>query len=247
MNSTPETNQRTNITNLPLLSNSPCPDLPSAAPVQAPATQPPATDAPAPAAPPVCQHTRNGKIARLPYLERDMVNRLLRNNIPYASIVAALKERHYCVTPRNVSNWKTRGGYKEWCLEQDRAVQTRLFQDNLLEHLRKNDAGQIPEVGLQLAAASLSRYFANPDTLQQLAAAPEKFARSIVILCRLAGQIHSLQKYRDDTTRSLGYSHNPARVKLAEEEQADVTRSSYTVVKRGKQLERHRNFLPRNP
>jgi len=36
-------------------------------------------------------------------------------------------------------------------------------------------------------------------------------------------------------------------VKLAEEEQADVTRSSYTVVKRGKQLERHRNFLPRNP
>jgi hypothetical protein len=36
-------------------------------------------------------------------------------------------------------------------------------------------------------------------------------------------------------------------VKLAQEEQAEVTRGSYTVVKRGKQIERHRNFRPRNP
>src|SRR5438874_12196296 len=31
-------------------------------------------------------HIRNGKIARLPKLERDMVNRMLFNNIPYAKI-----------------------------------------------------------------------------------------------------------------------------------------------------------------
>src|ERR1051326_8188726 len=34
--------------------------------------------------------SRNGKIARLPFLERDMVNRMLRNNIPYSNIAEAL-------------------------------------------------------------------------------------------------------------------------------------------------------------
>src|SRR5437016_13689842 len=35
---------------------------------------------------------RNGKIARLPKLERDMVNRMLHNHVPHAKIVGALDE-----------------------------------------------------------------------------------------------------------------------------------------------------------
>jgi len=57
---------------------------------------------------------------------------------------------------RNISNWKTRGGFKERCAEMDRALENRILQDNLTEHLRKNDASQLPEVGLQLAATQLS-------------------------------------------------------------------------------------------
>ena len=72
---------------------------------------------------------RNGKVARLSYLERDMVNRMLRNNISYANIVDALEEHDIRITERNVSNWKTRGGYKEWCIEQDRALEVRLQQE----------------------------------------------------------------------------------------------------------------------
>src|SRR5438067_11820917 len=62
---------------------------------------------------------RNGKIARLPKLERDLVNRMLYNNIPHRHIVGALDELQIQVTERNISNWKTRGGYKEWCAEQE--------------------------------------------------------------------------------------------------------------------------------
>src|SRR6059058_5762274 len=90
---------------------------------------------PAPKARP---RARNGKIARLPYPERDMVNRMLWNNIPYSIIVGALEEHGIRVTERNVSNWKTRGGYKEWCAEQEQALEIRLLQDNLTDHLRKN-------------------------------------------------------------------------------------------------------------
>src|SRR5580765_2361533 len=74
------------------------------------------TPAPAPAP---CRKIRNGKIARLPFLERDLVNRMLRDHIPYAKIVGALDEHGIYVTERNVSNWKTRGGYKAWAAEQD--------------------------------------------------------------------------------------------------------------------------------
>ena len=80
-----------------------------------------------------------------------MVNRMLRNNIPHETIRQALEEHEIRVTVRNISNWKTRGGYHDWCREQDRALETRLLQDNLTEHLRKTDASQLPEVGLQLA------------------------------------------------------------------------------------------------
>src|SRR5947208_16720971 len=59
---------------------------------------------------------RNGKIACPPKLERDMVNHMLHNHVPYSKIVGALDELQINVTERNVSNWKTRGGYKEWCV-----------------------------------------------------------------------------------------------------------------------------------
>ena len=52
---------------------------------------------------------RNGKIAHLPKLERNMVNRMLAKNLPHRKIVSALQECDFQVTERNVSNWKTRG------------------------------------------------------------------------------------------------------------------------------------------
>jgi hypothetical protein len=148
--------------------------------------------------------TRNGKIARLPYDLRDMINRMLRNNIPHSRIVAALDEHNIKVTERNVSNWKTRGGYRDWYIEQDCALHTRLLQNNLTEHLRTHDASQLPEVGLQLAATQLSQLFLQPDIQQQLTSDPDKYARAIALLCRLSRQIHNLQKDRDDSAKELG-------------------------------------------
>jgi len=193
---------------------------------------------------------RNGKIARLPYLERDMVNRMLRNNIPYAKIVEALREHDIRVTERNVSNWKTRGGYNDWRLEQDRALETHVLQDNLSEHLRRNDATMLPEVGLQLAATNLSQYFLKSDTQRQLASDPEKHARAITILCRLARQIHHLQKYRDDSARELGSRYDPELLKRQAEKEVETTRNIYSAEKLGESINDfdtpHRNYVPRN-
>ena len=72
--------------------------------------------------PPPNAKPRNGKIAHLPKAERDMVNRMLANNLPYHKITLALEECGFHVTARNVSNWKTRGGYQEWRREQEHST-----------------------------------------------------------------------------------------------------------------------------
>src|SRR5262245_11424155 len=169
--------------------------------------------APAPLSGPLKKRSRNGKIARLPYHERTMVNRLLRNNIPYADIADALSYHNISVTERNISNWKTRGGYREWCEEQDRAVESRLRQDNLADHLRNHGASDLSEVGLQHAATLLSHHFMKPEVQQQLAADPLRFARTVSILCRLARQLHTLQRYRDNSAKELGQELNPERIR----------------------------------
>ena len=193
--------------------------------------------------------SRNGKIARLPKLERDMVNRMLWNNIPHHKIVGALEEHGIYVTLRNVSNWKTWGGYKEWCLEQDRALETRLLQDNLTDHLRTNDASQLPEVGLQLAATHLSQFLLGPEAQQQLKTDPQAYSRNVATLCRLTSEIHTLQKYRDDSAKELGSQHNPERIKRKAEEGIEITRNIYSAAKLGETVNEpdtpHRNYLPK--
>ncbi len=171
---------------------------------------------------------RNGKIAYLPKLERDMVNRMLHNHIPYSKIVGALDELQINVTERNISNWKTRGGYKEWCVEQERQINLSRLQDNLTDYLRKNDAGQLPEVGLQIAATQLSQMLLRPDAVQKLTAEPEKYSKVVDMLCRLATQIQSLQKDRDEAVKNASHRHTPEFLKREEEKSIDDLRQTYT-------------------
>src|SRR5207253_7413514 len=72
---------------------------------------------------------RNGRVASLPRIQRDMVNHMLWNAVPYKNIVAALDEAGFTVTERNISNWAT-GGYLEWSLAQEHVLQNRLDQDH---------------------------------------------------------------------------------------------------------------------
>src|SRR5690349_22421061 len=41
------------------------------------------------------------------------------------------------VTERNVSNWRTRGGYREWCAEQENQLRLAHLQDHLRSEERR--------------------------------------------------------------------------------------------------------------
>jgi hypothetical protein len=164
---------------------------------------------------------RNGRVACLPRPQRDMVNRMLWNSVPYKNIVAALNEVGFSgISERNISNWFS-GGYLEWSLAQEQDGENRLQQDHLLDFLRRDDAPDLPEVGLQAAATRLSQVF-----LQKLAQAddPEthldSYSKLVELLCRLNREIAATQQQRDQSHRNLGRHADPDRIRSCDELQA---------------------------
>jgi hypothetical protein len=157
-----------------------------------------------------------------------MVNHMLQNGVPYKNIVAALKEADFNLTQRNISSWAT-GGYLEWKLEQDLVLQNRLDQDHLLDHLRRTDATELPEVGLQAAATRLSQIL-----VQKTARADDlegnlgNVSQMVDLLSRLTRDLTALQKQRDDSRRSLGREFDPARIKEKEESDARKVERDYS-------------------
>jgi hypothetical protein len=165
------------------------------------------------AQPAVSRKPRNGKIARLPKPVRDVVNRMLFQNISQDRIVAALDELGININQQNISNWKTHGGYREWRLAQEYATQLRLHQDNLVDVLRRHDAPELPEVGLQAAATQLSRFFLSSAAQQLLASDPREYERRVSMLNRISAQLKALQESRDDSAKALGDDHDPDRIR----------------------------------
>jgi hypothetical protein len=153
---------------------------------------------------------RTGRIASLPKTQRDLVNRMLSNAIPHKNIVRALDELGYTVTEKNVSNWAT-GGYVDWTMEQYHVTQNRLHQDCLTDFMRRKDAPELAEIGLQAAATRASQVMlaklARPDSLDV-----SEFGKMVDILCRLNRELGASQKQRDEAARSLGKAHDPVRV-----------------------------------
>jgi hypothetical protein len=62
----------------------------------------------------IFEHSRIGKIARLPADTREIVNLMLRDNVPYPAIIEKLASLGYPgVSPTNLTRWK-QGGYLDW-------------------------------------------------------------------------------------------------------------------------------------
>jgi hypothetical protein len=194
------------------------------------------------------QRLRNGKIARLPKLERDMVNKLLHNNIPYSKIVFALEERGLTVTERNVSNWRTRGGYKEWCAEQENQLRLAHLQDHLTDYLRQHDAQQLPEVGLQVAATQLTSLLMNPQTAAPLLADPNKYARVVDSLDKCSARLKELQNDRYENVRRASIRDTVANVRREDARDIEIIRQIASAAKLGNSAREedvpHRNDLP---
>jgi hypothetical protein len=177
-----------------------------------------------------------------------MVNKLLQNNVPHSKIVWALEERGITVTQRNISNWRTRGGYKEWCAEQENQVRLAHLQDHLTDYLRKHDAQQLPEVGLQVASTQLTSLLMNPQTAAPLLADPNKYARVVESLDKCSARLNELQKERYENVRRAGIRDTIPNLLCEETKDVESIRQTASAAKLGESPREHdiphRNDLP---
>jgi hypothetical protein len=201
-----------------------------------------------PAAASLPERHRNGKIARLPKLERDMVNKLLQNNTPYSKIAWALAECGIKVTERNISNWRTRGGYKEWSAEQENQLRLAHIQDHLTDYLRKHDAEQLPEVGLQVAATQLTSLLMNPQSAGPLLADPGKYSKIVEMLDKCSARLAEMQEKRYDNLRRSHIKDTTYNLRWQDENEVESIRQVAGAAKLGSGPREpnvpHRNDLP---
>jgi hypothetical protein len=190
---------------------------------------------------------RRGRVAQLPKLHRDLVNRMLSNGVPYQNIVAALQRLGYLVKERNISNWAT-GGFLEWKLEQEVVTQNRLDQDHLVDNLRRDDASELSEVGLQAAATRLSQLLVQKAAnAEDVEANLPKFSQMVALLSGITRDLATLQKQRDDARRTLGRAYDVNRVKNEDQKTARELEEDYSYPdgeERGLGLPAELPFLP---
>jgi hypothetical protein len=148
--------------------------------------------------------TRNGKVARLSYASRRVINEMLHEGLPYAEIIEELGEDGAELNEDNITNWKA-GGYQDWLREQQCLVLMRNQQDFALDLISQNKLSKIHEATLQIAVThicGLLRDFDSDSLKDVLATDPLNFTRLLNVLAKLAHG--GLQCERDRLARLEG-------------------------------------------
>lgn len=135
---------------------------------------------------------RNGKIARLPKETRDMINRMLDDDIPSHVIIDELGEVGEGLNAQNLTNWK-QGGYQDWVKNQELIEQTRAQTETAIDLLRETDgaanAAKVVEACHMVGATQLLHALldhGDEAVKKLLVNSPDTYIRILNIVCRLA-------------------------------------------------------------
>lgn len=136
--------------------------------------------------PPFAIQTHNGKIARLPQVIREQLNRRLDDGEPGAGLLEWLNALPVVqavlvaefggsrINAQNLSNWR-RGGYQHWQKQQERRANVRQLTENARE--LTEDAGGV-EISNHLSAVLVAELMESArDSLATLTDPAERCAR----------------------------------------------------------------------
>jgi len=114
--------------------------------------------------------------------------------------------------------------------------------------LRKHDAQQLPEVGLQVASTQLTSLLMNPQTAAPLLADPNKYSRIVDALDKCSVRLSELQKERYETVRRAGIRDTLQNIRCEDEKDVESLRETASAAKLGNSAYEddvpHRNELP---
>jgi|ERR1043165_315690 hypothetical protein len=140
----------------------------------------------------------NGKIARLPKDLRDRINTMIRDNIPYATIIETLGKSVRHINERNFTNWKSHG-YLDWLKEQKELARMREAADLAIAATKSNQDLHVHEAGIHLAAKQMYEALADlgPQSIRDaLAGDRDNYTRIANALARLGEGSLRYARYR---------------------------------------------------
>lgn len=146
---------------------------------------------------------RTGKIARLPFDTRTVVNEMLRDGKPYSEIIFAIGDSD--VNEQNLTNWKE-GGHQDWLKEQARLEDMAAKREFAFQIVKENDGSKLHEANLHLAASQIYEVLTefDPQRLKDLLdESPENYAHVVNALGKLSKSNIEVQKYKDAVNAAL--------------------------------------------
>jgi hypothetical protein len=150
-------------------------------------------------------HRRNGKVARLPSVQRDLVNLMLRDGKSYPAIIKKLAENGFNLNADNLSRWYS-GGYQEW-LQEQAWLQEAQDRANFASEVVSQPSGDlITEVSLRIALIRMYTLLLDfqPAVLKDtIATNPGMYPRLLNVLCKLTQGAMKLEQYRREKANPM--------------------------------------------
>lgn len=131
---------------------------------------------------------RNGSVARLPDCQRNLVNTMMRDGVPYAAIIQKLAESGFKLGKSNLSRWY-QGGHQDWLKEQLWLEEMKGRLEFVTSLLDRKDAPSLTRAGLHLASSHFLGVLMRLDPTPPKTGHPDDAVNLIRItnsLCRLS-------------------------------------------------------------
>lgn len=146
---------------------------------------------------------RRGKIARLPYRVRELVNLMLRDGLPYADITRKIAEHGYTLSLDSLSRWHS-GGYQTWLREQELLDDQHACLHFATRVLNQKHSQAIQETSIRIAILRMYNLLLdfNPAVLKdRIAENPGAYARILNALSKLSSGAIQLERLRQNNHR----------------------------------------------
>lgn len=140
----------------------------------------------------------NGKISRLPRALRDQINSMIRDSVPYNTIIQTLGEPVRHINEDNFTNWK-QNGYQAWLREQERIEHLQKISSLASEAAKSNEPTAVHQATLDLIGAQIFEALADFD-IKSLSDAlngdAQNYPRLVNALARLSQGSLRYEHYR---------------------------------------------------
>jgi methyltransferase-like protein len=146
----------------------------------------------------------NGKIARLPASLRDQICTMIRDNVPYATIIETLGKPVHHINEDNFTNWKN-NGYKQWLKQQEEIDLMQKASNLAIAAATSNKAMVVHQASLHLVATQLKEALTDLNTesiREALRGDPENFTRIVNAIARLSEGGLRFERYHAEVARN---------------------------------------------